>query len=336
MQGIPADSRVFPQIERQKKKQANQTELRVEQLPSLLARQLLLPPGKLGEAASICNNPVLGVVPDAFSKSARDSSPNVTAALSEMVKRVKQARKEGRSVMGVVPDAFSKSTGNNAPNVVAALNEMAKRITQAREEGIPWSTDVEIVDGALVELKNPVVRRLRQTQKRAIHIERLDSGFAGDVYKLEAGGQEFVLKVFRGDIMADREIAIGMHLTQGRQTSNLSDFFVGNLANDGSPWALMEFIPQTAKLEERVGQTLNEQNIKISDDNDKNKVNGIRIDHGGTVQRTDASDPTPSEDLKQWMFLKMLAIDAPADALMSMLHHGAVAKGRRSAHQSDA
>jgi hypothetical protein len=127
--------------------------------------------------------------------------------------------------------------------------------------------------------QNPVEQLF---QKNQIKIRLLGAGIAGSVYQLNVNGQDFAFKVFnqeRSSFDAYRESSTGLFFTE-QETSNMSKFYA---ANPTGRWTLMEFIPPDAKLEDRAGKTLLEQNYKLSDDNDKNKVNNIRVDHGGIV-----------------------------------------------------
>lgn len=232
MQGILANSRVFQQINRQEKKQNHQNTVEREQLPTVLARQSLLPSERLEDAVLECKSPFLGVVPDVFSKDTKASEQDIIKSLDGLAKQLKRAKTDPDSLPASIEIAGSPAVGS---------------------------------------------------PKQAIQIDKVGSGFWGDVYKLRVKDQDFVMKVFGEPDMAYSETAIGMYYTQGRQTSDLSKLFAANPTNSEAPWTLMEFIPATAKLEDRAGQTLAEQGARISDHNDKNLVNRIRVDHGGTV-----------------------------------------------------
>lgn len=128
-------------------------------------------------------------------------------------------------------------------------------------------------------LHNPIKKLLKSG---ALKYEYVGEGKTGTVYRLDLGGQSFAFKIF-GEWLKEfhpfREAATGLYFS-AQPTRDLSMLYA---ANPREKWTLMEYIPATASLADRAGKTLFEQGYKLSDEHAKNRMNGIRVDHGGWV-----------------------------------------------------
>lgn len=128
-------------------------------------------------------------------------------------------------------------------------------------------------------LRNPIRKMMKSGD---LTVAQVGSGMAGTVYRLDLGGETFAFKVF-GDWLRDfhpfREAATGMFFT-ARPTRDVSALYA---ANPFAKWTLTEFIGAADTLADRPGKTLTEQGYKISDECAQNRINGIRVDHGGRV-----------------------------------------------------
>lgn len=115
-------------------------------------------------------------------------------------------------------------------------------------------------------------------------LDYLGEGMHGVVYKLTAGDQSYAFKVFHpataGTGIPFNEVANGAFLTS-HGVSDASKLF---MANPDKNWTMMEYIPHDANLAERSGPSMAELGITLSDEGTKNRINGILIDHGGTLK----------------------------------------------------
>lgn len=138
----------------------------------------------------------------------------------------------------------------------------------------------------------PVPRRPESSQFASdlglgheLRLAESGAGVAGKVFRLTVKGQELdrlALKIFKDeDNDIYRETAAGMFFT-AQPTQDLSALY---MAHPKMRWTLMEFIEPGTRLEDRPGKTMLEQGYHLSDNNAKNYVNGIRVDHGGIVSK---------------------------------------------------
>lgn len=128
-------------------------------------------------------------------------------------------------------------------------------------------------------LHNPIKKMLKSG---ALKYEYVGEGKTGTVYRLDLDGQSFAFKIFGEWLKAFhpfREAATGLYFS-AQPTKDLSMLYA---ANPREKWTLMEYVPSTASLGVRAGKTLFEQGYKLSDEHAKNRINGIRVDHGGWV-----------------------------------------------------
>lgn len=186
---------------------------------------------------------------------------------------VDHLREDTDPYLGDVPPALTLSGKYKQRDILHGLDWLATRLNSRSRSGLPdiWPHLWE----------NPVKKMLRLGQ---LKIRVRGEGQAGKVYELDVGGQSFAFKVF-GEMLGNfnpyREAATGMFFT-ARQTKDLSGLYAANPVKN---WTLMEYIDKDARLDDRPGQTLLEQGYTLSDDHAKNRINHIRIDHGGRLTK---------------------------------------------------
>lgn len=182
-------------------------------------------------------------------------------------------RKDTDPYLGGVPPALTLSGKYKERDILRGLDWLAIQLSNRSH-----STLLNLCPHSF---ENPVKKMIGAGQ---LKVRVLGDGRAGKVYELEVGGQSFAFKVFRemlGNFNPYREAATGMFFT-ARRTKDLSALYT---ANPVKGWTLMEHIDKGARLDARSGKTLLEQGYKLSDEHAKNRINNIRVDHGGRVTK---------------------------------------------------
>lgn len=178
--------------------------------------------------------------------------------------------------LGQGPEELQKATGLVDTRLEVLLDALA---TQLRKNP---KRSRQALQNARKELALP------ESALENLPMRFVGEGGMGRVYKLGKSPKAFALKVYKtpwetwtsGRELAGapfQEAANGIFMTH-RNTRNVSRFYV---ANPFRNWSLMEYIGKGSKMENRLGRTLSEQNLSLSDSGHlPNFVNGIRVDHG--------------------------------------------------------
>lgn len=123
-------------------------------------------------------------------------------------------------------------------------------------------------------------------QKVAIDV--LGEGGSGIVYKITIDNKPFALKTISpgwltdiNDFMPFNEAANGLFFT----ALGVKDMSRFHAANPFTGWLLTEYIGPDADLSKRPGVFLQELGYRLHDNKAENYIKGIRIDHGGIVER---------------------------------------------------
>lgn len=202
-----------------------------------------------------------------------------------------QNHKEASKYFGTIPLQFTQANPSVSPE---ALDELAKNLRKLEQE-TPLEEGVILnqshVDSlfpkslikTLGRKKSPIETLF---QNNEFKIKKLGAGVSGDVYQLSLNDESFAFKVFRPDRKGQktqdvyREITVGSRLTK-LGIRDISKLYAASTSNH--PWTLMEYIGPDTKLDDRTGPTLKEMKIYVSDDNAKNRVNGILVDYGVVI-----------------------------------------------------
>lgn len=149
-----------------------------------------------------------------------------------------------------------------------------------------------------------------KNRHKKLPLNYIGAGDFGRVYKISTPEKEFAFKIFRTPEQVINQIEANLPLTNdlppkskllfealalrapyqeaangfyftARNTSDYSKLY---LANPSKGWTLMEYI-NPGKTKKRSGTSLREQGYFIQDDFPKNRINGIRVDHGGVIER---------------------------------------------------
>lgn len=219
--------------------------------------------------------------------------------------------KDDNPYLGKIPAAFMEASGLSEADWQAGLDWLAFQLQDPNNIKSLKPGFFKNLFQSKAKSQNPVERLFQQNR---IKVRVLGEGIAGNVYQLNLNGQDFAFKVFKqgeGRVSMDayRESATGLFFT-AKDTSNISDFYA---SNPRGHWTLMEFISPDAQLTDRAGTRLSQQGYKLSDDNDKNKVNDIRVDHGGVVVQEGVGFMAP-DAFKRFSQLKA-AKEVQSDAL---------------------
>jgi hypothetical protein len=185
--------------------------------------------------------------------------------------------------LGNVPDEFQKVARADSAELKAGLDWLAAMTQSPAGLKQLKPSRLKSLFGKKSSDANPLERLLEKNQ---LKIKPLGGGIAGNVFQLQVQDQDFALKVFtknRGSKNVYRESATGLFFTE-QETQDLSKFYASNPLKN---WTLMEFIPPNAVLAKRPGTPLSQQGVEISDDKAENRVQGIRVDHGGVVKFID-------------------------------------------------
>lgn len=212
----------------------------------------------------------------------------------EQYEKLKHAlQSDDTPYLGQLPQEFTLSGILNQKQALQALDGITKKLWLCQRQVRSDVPGFSIKPAGTVSLSNRFLMAFNQIepadmlwQKAAIEV--LGDGGAGIVYKFTLDDKSFALKTISlgwltdlNDFTPFNEAANGLFFT-ALGVRDMSRFYA---ANPFTGWLVTEYIGPDADLSKRQGVLLQELGYHLHDNKAANYIQGIRIDHGGIVER---------------------------------------------------